>query len=113
MILLPSIFFFIRIISNKKANKDNNVIIIPKIDWLYKLAPIEFQMIIPGILDKQYIVNVLKGFSGVSPAPYIKTSLGTKGKLQNTNNDIKPVLELKNDTILSKVSFLTNLLINP
>ena len=113
MILLPSIFFFIMIINNKKVNSINKVIIIPNIDWLYKLAPIEFHIIIPGILERQYIDNVLKGFKGVRPAPYINTSLGTKGKLQNINKEINPVFDSKKETILSNFSFFTNLFINP
>ena len=113
MILFPSIFFLMIIIKDKNNSKTNKVITIPSIDWLYKLAPIEFQIIIPGILDKQYIDKVLKGFNGVNPAPYINTSFGTKGKLQKINKDINPVLDSKNETILSNFSFLTNLLIKP
>ena len=110
MIREPSIFFFIRTINIKNNNKTHKVITIPKIERLYMLAPIEFQMIIPGILDTQYINNVFLAFKGVRPAPYINTSFGTKGKLQKINNETNPVLDSKKETILSSFSFLTNLL---
>ena len=95
IILFESIFFLINKTLDKNINNTNKVIIIPITDLLYKLAPIEFQMIIPGILEKQYIKNVLFAFRGVNPAQYINISFGTNGKLQKMNNDTNPVLVLK------------------
>ena len=94
-ILLLSIFLLISKTLDKNINNTNNVITIPITDLLYKLAPIEFQMIIPGILEKQYIKNVLFAFKGVKPAQYINISFGTNGKLQKMNKETNPALVLK------------------
>ena len=110
MIREPSIFFFIITIDNKNKSNIPKVIAIPRIDLLYILAPIETHIIIPGILEKQYIKKVHFAFNGVKPAAYIKTSFGTNGRLQKINKEIKPVLVSKKDTILSSFSFLINLL---
>ena len=53
IIRLPSIFFFIKTIDSKNNNKIHKVNMMPIIDLLYKFAPIDTQIIIPGILDKQ------------------------------------------------------------
>ena len=95
IILFESIFFLIIKTLDKKINNINKVITIPMTDLLYKFAPIDVQMIIPGILEKQYIKNVFFAFSGVNPAQYINISFGTNGKLQKINNDTKPVFVLK------------------
>ena len=53
IILLESIFFLISKIEVKNNNNTDKVIAIPITDLLYKLAPIEFQIIMPGILERQ------------------------------------------------------------
>ena len=92
---MESIFFFINTILNKNISNISKVMTIPMIDLLYKFAPIDVQIMIPGILDKQYIKNVLFAFNGVKPAQYISISFGTNGKLQKINNEINPVFVLK------------------
>ena len=89
----PSIFFFIIRTDSRNNNKEQIVITIPSIDLLYIFAPIETQIIMPGILEKQYVINVFFVFKGVNPAAYINMSLGTNGKLQKINKDINPVLD--------------------
>ena len=58
-IRLLSIFFFMMTINNKNINKQHKVIIIPMMDLEYKFAPIETHIIMPGILEIQYIESVL------------------------------------------------------